>query len=100
MQVISRNFLSKKNTLKKELKFQLTNISGKNPKTKDNKIYNSLITRLGEKRKINISQPIETIVIRAQQNFEIAGGLNPIQIEIEDHRVINILKNTKMSYIK
>ena len=95
MQVISRNFLSKKNTLKKELKFQLTNISGKNPKTKDNKIYNSLITRLGEKRKINMSQPIETIVIRAQQNFEIAGGLNPIQIEIEDDRVINILKKYK-----
>ena len=92
--------MSKKNTLKKELKFQQKNISGKNPKTKDNKIYNSLITRLGEKRKINMSQPIETIVIRAQQNFEIAGGLNPIQIEIEDHRVINILKNTKMSYIK
>ena len=49
---------------------------------------------------MNMSQPIETIVIRVQQNFEIAGGLNPIQIEIEDHRVINILKNTKMSYIK
>ena len=58
-------------------------------------MYNSLITRLGEKRKINMSQPIETIVIRAQQNFEIAGGLNPIQIEIEDDRVINILKKYK-----
>ena len=42
-----------------------------------------------------MSQPIETIVIRAQQNFEIAGGLNPIQIEIEDDRVINILKKYK-----
>ena len=29
-------------------------------------------------------EPIETIIIRAQQNFEVAGGLNPIQIEIED----------------
>ena len=42
-----------------------------------------------------MSQPIETIVIRVQQNFEIAGGLNPIQIEIEDDRVINILKKYK-----
>ena len=42
-----------------------------------------------------MSQPIETIVIRAQQNFEIAGRLNPIQIEIEDDRVINILKKYK-----
>ena len=40
-----------------------------------------------------MAQPIiETTVIHAQQNFEIAGGLNPIQIEIEDDRVINILK--------
>ena len=42
-----------------------------------------------------MSQPIETTVIRDQQNFEIAGGLNPIHIEIEDHRVINILKKCK-----
>ena len=55
--------------LKKELKFQLTNISGKSHKTKDNKIYNFSITRLGKKIKINVSQPIETIVIRTQQNF-------------------------------
>ena len=40
-------------------------------------------------------QPIETIVIRAQQNFEIGGGLNTMQIEIEDDRVINILKKSK-----
>ena len=42
-----------------------------------------------------MSQPIETTVIRDQQNFEIAGGLNPIHIEIEDDRVINILKKYK-----
>ena len=43
---------------------------------------------------------VETIVIRAQQSFEIAGGLNPVQIEIEDDRIINILKNTVMQYIR
>ena len=42
-----------------------------------------------------MAQPIETIIVRAQQNFEIAGGLNPVQIEIEDDRVINILKKYK-----
>ena len=36
--------------------------------------------------------PVETIGVHAQQNFDIAGGLNPIHIEIEDDRVINILK--------
>ena len=85
----------KKNTLKKELKFQLTNIGRKNPKVKDSKIYDFSVIRLGKKRKINMAQPIETIVVRAQQNFEIAGGLNPIKIEIEDDRVINILKKYK-----
>ena len=95
MQVIFWKFFLKKNTLKKELKFQLTNIGRKNPKVKDSKIYDFSVIRLGKKRKINMAQPIETIVVRAQQNFEIAGGLNPIKIEIEDDRVINILKKYK-----
>ena len=38
-----------------------------------------------------MSEPIETIIIRAQQDFDVVGGLNPIQIEIKDHRVTNIL---------
>ena len=42
-----------------------------------------------------MSQPIETVIIRAQQNFDVAGGLNPVQIEIEDDRIINISKKYK-----
>ena len=45
-------------------------------------------------------EPIETIIIKAQQNFEVVSGLNLIQIEIEDDRIINTLKNTKISCIK
>ena len=48
--------------------------------------------RLGKKRKLDMSQPIETVIVRAQQNFDITGGLNPVQIEIEDDRIINILR--------
>ena len=40
-------------------------------------------------------EPIETILIRAQQSFEIAGGLNPF----DNDRVLNLLKNIKMLYI-
>ena len=47
-----------------------------------------------------MSQPIESVIIRAQQNFDVAGGLNPIQIEIEDEGIIKIFKNTQTSYIK
>ena len=37
-----------------------------------------------------MTEPIETVIIRAQQNFEIAAGLNPVQIEIDDDRILNI----------
>ena len=42
-----------------------------------------------------MSEPIETIIIRAQQDFDVGGGLNPIQIEIKDHRITNLLKKYK-----
>ena len=58
-------FLVEKNTLRNELKFQLTNISGNKPKIKDNKIHNFSITRLGRKRKLPMQEPIEAITIRA-----------------------------------
>ena len=92
------NFLKfsvNKNTLKEELKFQLTNISGKNPKTKDKKIYNFSITRLGRKRKLSMAEPTEMIVVDGQQSFEVVGGLNPVQIELEDDRTLNALKKYK-----
>ena len=40
-------------------------------------------------------EPIETVIICAQQNFEVAGGLNPVQINIEDDRALNMLKKHK-----
>ena len=40
-------------------------------------------------------EPAETIIIRGQYNFDVACGLNPIQIEIEDDRIINIFKKYK-----
>ena len=39
-----------------------------------------------------MSEPIETIIIRAQQDFDVDGGLNPIQVEIKDDNIINLLK--------
>ena len=88
-------FLVDKNTLKDESKFQLTNISGDTPKTKNRKIHNFSITHLGRKRKLPMQKPIETIVVRAQQNFDIVSGLSPIQIEPEDGRILNALKRYK-----
>ena len=42
-----------------------------------------------------MAEPIKKIIIRAQQDFDIISGLNPIQIEIEDDRVINTLQKYK-----
>ena len=42
-----------------------------------------------------MSEPIETIIIRAQQDFDAFRGLNPMQIEIKDDRIINMLKKYK-----
>ena len=42
-----------------------------------------------------MQKPIETIIIRAQQNVDIDGGLNPIEIEIKGDRITNLLKKYK-----
>ena len=77
------------------MSFQLTDITGELSKVKDKKIYNRSLTRVGEKRKRQMAEPIETVLIRAQQSFDIAGGLNPVQIEIDNNRILNILKKYK-----
>ena len=85
-------FYADKDTTKDSLNFQLTSVSGKIPKLQDKKIYNIRLSRIGQKRKRQMTEPIETVSICAQQNFEIACSLNPAQIEIEDDKVLNILK--------
>ena len=86
-------FFVNKDKTKNSLSLQQTNISGEIPKLKDNKVSKYSLTKIGRKRKIQMSEPIKTIIIRVQEGFEVAGGLNPFQIEIEDHGVLNMLKN-------
>ena len=85
----------KKNTNKDFLSFQVASVSGNLPILKDKKIHNLSLTRIGRKRKLPMQEPIETVIIRAQQNFEIVVRLNPMQIKIEDDRVLNMLKKHK-----
>ena len=87
-------FLVNKDTNKDSLNVQLISISGNLSALKDKKTYNLSLTRIGRKRKLPMQEPIETVIIRAQQNFEIAGGLNSIQIEIEEDTVVNISQKT------
>ena len=77
-------FLVEKKSLKSNLKFQLAQIDRSEVKTSDNKIHHFSIIKLGKRRKKGMSELIETIIIRAQQDFDVAGGLNSVQIEIKD----------------
>ena len=47
-----------------------------------------------------MQEPIETVIIRAQQSLEVAGDLNPVQIEIEGDRILNMLKKHKNAIYK
>ena len=88
-------FFVNRDTNKDSLSFQLKSISGNLPTLKDKKIHNLSLTRIGRKRKLSMQELIETIIIHTQQNFEIIDGLNPVQIEIKDDRIINVLKKHK-----
>ena len=44
--------------------------------------------------------PLETLIIRAQQSFQLHNQLNPVQITINNDRVLNIFKRYKNSYYK
>ena len=87
-------FLIEKISLKSILKLQLAQIDGSEVKTTNNKIHHFSKTKL-KRRKRGMSEPIETIIIRAQQDFDVVGQLNPIQIEIKDDRITNLLKKYK-----
>ena len=42
-----------------------------------------------------MSEPIESIIIRAQKDFDVTGRLNPVRIKIKDDIIINMLKKYK-----
>ena len=89
------NYLVEKRSLKDNLKFQLAHIDGRNPKTKDKKYMIYQLHGLVKEKKAIMAEPIETVIIRAQQNFDMGGGLNPVHIALEDDRKLNILKKYK-----
>ena len=84
--------LCKKDKLKDSLDFQLTIVNGQIPTLRDSKIYNFLLSRIGKKRKRQMQEPAESVIICVQQNFDVNCGLNPVKIELEDDAIIIILK--------
>ena len=70
-------FFVDKDKNKNSLSFQLTDISGKITKLKNKKVHNFSLTRIGKKRKRQMTEPIETVIIRAKQSFEICWRFKP-----------------------
>ena len=99
VQIISFNnplkFLVSRGTLKKPLDFQLTKIDEIVPTLSDKKVYNFSLTEIRTKSKRQRNEPIETVIIRGQQKIDLHDVLNPVQIEINDAQLLNILKNIK-----
>ena len=91
----SLKFLVEKKALKEDLKLQIAYVNGKEVETEDKDIHVFSITRLKKRRKNMLSEPVETVIIRAQQDFHVVGGLNPIQVQIVDDTVVNILRKYK-----
>ena len=84
-----------KKSLKDNLKLQIAHVNGSEVKTNDKKIHDFSMTKLGKRRKNMFPESIETVIIRVQQDFDVVGGLNPIQIQISDNTVLNLLKKHK-----
>ena len=88
-------FLVSRGTIKTPLDFQLTKIDENLPTLSDKKVYNFSLTEIRTKSKRQRNEPIETVIIRGQQKNDLHDVLNPVQIEINDAQLLNILKNIK-----
>ena len=64
----------KKDTLKDSINFQLTNINGQIPQLRDSKIYNFSLSKIRKKRKRQMQEPAESVIIRAQQILMLMVG--------------------------
>ena len=47
-----------------------------------------------------MNEPMEIVIVRGQQKFDLHDILNPIEIEINDGRILNTLKKHKNVYYR
>ena len=52
------------------------------------------------KKKKEMTEPVESVIICRQQKFELNNTLNPVEIEINDDRILNVLKKFIHFYYK
>ena len=79
--------------LKDNLQLHLAYVNGSNVETTNNKIHNFSIAKLGKRRRNMTLETVDTIIVRAQQNPD--GGLNPVQIQLNDEKILSLFKKYK-----
>ena len=68
---------------------QLTNVDVTLADITGKKFREFLLVQIEKKTKMD---PVDTLIIRSQQDFELHDQLNPIEIKIDNNQIINILK--------
>ena len=81
-------------TIKNSMKQQIAKVTGQPAEKVDKKIHIFSFSRIEKKRKRKMDVA-GFVIIREQQNFEKIDQLNPIEIKIEEDRIINFLKQYK-----
>ena len=60
------------------------------------KIHRFPFTEIESKRKHKImNKPLEMVILRGQQKFDLHDVLSPVQIEINGDKILNMLKKHK-----
>ena len=85
----AQSFFIERNTKKEQLDLQIAKISCEKADTPDKKDNQILISRLGRKRKKQMSV-LDFVIIRGQQLFDEEKVINPIDIRVDNNRIQNM----------
>ena len=86
-------------TERSELSVQIAKVSGQKIETKDQKIHNFQLTKIGKKWKARIAT-IAFTSIRGQQNFEGNTEINPEELKIENDKIQSMFEKYKKKSVK
>ena len=79
---------------KNSREYKVTKNDGTVPWLNDGKIHNFSFTEV-DRKSAAMSNPIEMVIVRGQQKFDLYDVLNHVQIQINNGRILNTLKKTQ-----
>ena len=94
-----KTFTIKSKKEKSELNLQISKVSGKKIVTIDLKIYGLQLAWLS-KRKRSLMVVIDFILIKGQQSFEDEAKINPIEMTIENDKILNLFEKYRNNSVK